>query len=84
MTFAVLLADALDVRFGATTLTGFEPEVLVFMNRQDTTYIRYHASRVKVCDLKPNLSQGSILSADPFSLMRPLGGRQPVPCMYAP
>ena len=46
MTFAVLLADALDVRFGATTLTVFEPEVLVFMNRQDSTYIRYHASRV--------------------------------------
>src|SRR5699024_3822810 len=26
--------------------TGFEPEVSVLMNRVDSTYLRYHASRV--------------------------------------
>src|SRR5699024_1930300 len=41
--------------------TGFEPEVSVFMNRQDSTYLRYHASRVSYRMCAVNLSYSGTL-----------------------
>src|SRR5699024_7295558 len=41
--------------------TGFEPEVSVFMNHPDSSYIRYHASRVSYRICAVNLSYSGTL-----------------------